>query len=93
MGLVTAPVGIAVPSFGLFFAVGLVRGFWRRRPADWRAAIKRLRTWGREETGSGTIEAAGLNRAFLRNEVLNMSPFTFSALHTRFHPRRSGGYS
>lgn len=49
MGLVTAPVGIAVPSFGLFFAIGLARELWQRRPRDWRLAIRRLRTWGREE--------------------------------------------
>lgn len=49
MGLVTVPVGIAAPSFGLFFAIGLARGLWLRRPRDWRLAIRRLRTWGREE--------------------------------------------
>ena len=43
MGLVTAPVAIALPSFALFFALGLGRGLWRSRPADPRAAITRLR--------------------------------------------------
>ncbi len=49
MGVVTAPVAVALPSFGLFFALGLVRGLWRRRPPDPAAAIRRLRNWGRED--------------------------------------------
>lgn len=49
MGLVTVPLAIALPSFGLFCAIGLLRGLWKRRPADPAAAIRRLRNWGREE--------------------------------------------
>ncbi|HEY5796680.1 MAG TPA: hypothetical protein VIU82_16840 [Bosea sp. (in: a-proteobacteria)] len=49
MGLVTAPVTIALPSFGLFFAISLLRGLWRLRPSDPVAAIRRLRNWGRED--------------------------------------------
>jgi hypothetical protein len=49
MGMVTAPIAIALPSFALFFAFGLARGLWRRRPADPKAAIARLRNWGRED--------------------------------------------
>jgi hypothetical protein len=49
MGIVTAPIAIALPSFGLFFAIGLLRGLWQRRPADPGATIARLRNWGREE--------------------------------------------
>ncbi|MDP3411159.1 hypothetical protein [Bosea sp. (in: a-proteobacteria)] len=49
MGLVTAPIAVALPSFGLFFALGLLRGLWRRRPSDPAAAVRRLRNWGREE--------------------------------------------
>lgn len=49
MGLVTAPVAIALPSFGLFFLGGLLQSLWQRRPADPAAAIRRLRHWGREE--------------------------------------------
>jgi len=49
MGLATVPVALALPSFGLFFAISLLRSLWRHRPADPIAAIKRLRNWGREE--------------------------------------------
>lgn len=49
MGIVTAPVAAALPSFALFFALGLVRGLWRRRPPDPAAAIRRLRNWGWED--------------------------------------------
>ncbi|TCR66290.1 hypothetical protein [Bosea sp. BK604] len=49
MGLVTAPIAIALPSFVLGAAIGLARELWRRRPADPRAAIRRLRNLGREE--------------------------------------------
>lgn len=49
MGLVTVPLGIAIPSFCLLFALGLLHGLWQRRPADWGAAIRRLRNWGRDE--------------------------------------------
>ncbi|HEV7258501.1 MAG TPA: hypothetical protein VGN82_12030 [Bosea sp. (in: a-proteobacteria)] len=49
MGLLTVPVAIALPSFGLFFAVSLLRGLWQRRPSDPTATIRRLRNWGREE--------------------------------------------
>lgn len=49
MGLVTVPIGIALPSFVLLFAIGLARGLWQCRPADWGLAIQRLRTWGRED--------------------------------------------
>lgn len=49
MGLATAPIAIALPSFGLFFAIGLLRGLWKRRPTDPAAAIRRLRDWGRED--------------------------------------------
>jgi hypothetical protein len=49
MGLVTAPIAVALPSFGVFFAIGLARGLWRQRPRDLRAAIERLRNWGRED--------------------------------------------
>jgi hypothetical protein len=49
MGLVTVPVAVALPSAGLFFAIGLARGLWRRRPSDPAAAIRRLRNWGRED--------------------------------------------
>jgi hypothetical protein len=49
MGLVTAPVAAALPSFALFFVGGLLHGLWQRRPADPAAAIRRLRNWGREE--------------------------------------------
>ena len=49
MGLVTAPLAVALPSFGLFFTLGLARGLWRRRPNDVAATIRRLRNWGREE--------------------------------------------
>lgn len=49
MGLVTAPIAIALPSFALCFAAGLLRGLWKRRPADPAATIRRLRNWGREE--------------------------------------------
>lgn len=49
MGLVTGPLAVAGPSFALFAAVGLVRGLWRRRPTDPRAAVKRMRDWGRED--------------------------------------------
>ncbi len=49
MGLVTAPLAIALPSFALFFALSLARALWRRRPADPAATIRRLRNWGREE--------------------------------------------
>lgn len=49
MGLVTAPLAIALPSFGFFLALGLARGVWRRRPRDTAEAIRRLRSWGREE--------------------------------------------
>ncbi|POR47594.1 hypothetical protein [Bosea psychrotolerans] len=49
MGLVTAPLAIALPSFGLFFAIGLARGLWRQRPRDLRASIERLRNWGRDD--------------------------------------------
>jgi hypothetical protein len=49
MGLVTAPIAVALPSFGLFFAFGLARGLWRRRPGDPAATIRRLRNWGRED--------------------------------------------
>jgi hypothetical protein len=49
MGVVTAPIAIALPSFALFFAFGLVRALWRRRPADPKAAIAKLRNWGRED--------------------------------------------
>jgi len=49
MGLVTAPIAIALPSAGLFFTIGLARGLWRRRPRDPGAAVKRLRNWGRED--------------------------------------------
>jgi hypothetical protein len=49
MGVITAPIAAALPSFGLFFAIGLARGLWRRRPRDPAAAIARLRNWGRED--------------------------------------------
>jgi hypothetical protein len=49
MGIVTAPVAVALPSFALFFGLGLARGLWRLRPRDPGAAIARLRNWGREE--------------------------------------------
>jgi hypothetical protein len=49
MGIVTAPIAVALPSFGVFFAASLLRGLWQRRPADPVAAIRRLRNWGREE--------------------------------------------
>jgi hypothetical protein len=49
MGLVTAPLAIALPSFGLFFMISLVHSLWQRRPTNPAAAIKRLRSWGREE--------------------------------------------
>ncbi|PTM42855.1 hypothetical protein [Bosea sp. 124] len=49
MGVVTAPIAIALPSFALFFLVGLLHGLWQRRPSDPAAAIRRLRSWGREE--------------------------------------------
>lgn len=49
MGLATVPVGLALPSFGLFFAIGLLHGLWRLRPSDPVAAIRRLRNWGRED--------------------------------------------
>lgn len=49
MGLATIPVGLALPSFGLFFAVSLLRSLWRLRPSDPAAAIRRLRNWGRED--------------------------------------------
>lgn len=49
MGVITAPVAIALPSFGLFFAISLLRGLWQRRPSDPVAAIRRLRNWGRED--------------------------------------------
>ena len=49
MGLATVPVGLALPTFGLFFGVGLLRGLWRQRPSDPVAAIRRLRNWGRED--------------------------------------------
>ncbi len=49
MGLVTVPVTVALPSFGLFFLGGLAHGLWQRRPADPAAAIRRLRNWGRED--------------------------------------------
>jgi hypothetical protein len=35
MGLVTAPVGIALPSFALFSAIRLALELWRMRPKDW----------------------------------------------------------
>ncbi len=49
MGVVTAPIAVALPSFAVFFAVGLARALWRRRPADPGAAIAKLRNWGRED--------------------------------------------
>ena len=49
MGVVTAPIAIALPSFTLFFAISLLRGLWRLRPAEPAAAIRRLRNWGRED--------------------------------------------
>lgn len=49
MGLVTVPLGVALPSSALGFAIGLARELWRMRPADWGAAIRRLRNWGRED--------------------------------------------
>lgn len=49
MGLVTAPIAAALPSFALFFAFGLARGLWKRRPTDPAGAIRKLRNWGREE--------------------------------------------
>ena len=49
MGVVTAPIAIALPSFALFFTGGLARALWRRRPADPKAAIAKLRNWGRED--------------------------------------------
>ncbi len=49
MGVVAAPIAVALPSFGLFFLGGLLHGLWQRRPADPAAAIRRLRNWGREE--------------------------------------------
>lgn len=49
MGLVTVPLGVALPSFCLMFGIGLARELWRRRPPDWGAAIARLRNWGRED--------------------------------------------
>ncbi|PZO01628.1 MAG: hypothetical protein DCF30_06935 [Hyphomicrobiales bacterium] len=49
MGIVTAPIAVALPSFGLFFVFGLLRGLWRRRPSDPAAAVRKLRNWGRPE--------------------------------------------
>jgi hypothetical protein len=49
MGIVTAPIVVALPSFALFFLLGLARGLWRRRPRDPGAAIARLRNWGRDD--------------------------------------------
>ena len=49
MGVVTAPIAVALPSFGLFFVIGLLRGVWKRRPSDPAAAIRKLRNLGREE--------------------------------------------
>lgn len=49
MGVVTAPIAVALPSFALFFVVGLARALWRRRAADPKAAIAKLRNWGRED--------------------------------------------
>ncbi|HEV2553461.1 MAG TPA: hypothetical protein VGV17_06875 [Bosea sp. (in: a-proteobacteria)] len=49
MSVVTAPIAVALPSFGLFFLGGLLHGLWQRRPPDPVAAIRRLRNWGREE--------------------------------------------
>jgi hypothetical protein len=49
MGIVTAPIAVALPSFALFFLLGLARALWRRRPVDRKAAIAKLRNWGRED--------------------------------------------
>lgn len=49
MGLVTAPIAVALPSFALGFVLGLALRLWSRRPADWRVALRRMRHWGREE--------------------------------------------
>ena len=49
MGVITAPIAVALPSFGLFFAVSLLRNLWQLRPTDPAATIRRLRNWGREE--------------------------------------------
>jgi hypothetical protein len=49
MGLVTAPIAVALPSFLLGFALSLALQLWRRRPSDWGLAVRRLRRWGREE--------------------------------------------
>jgi hypothetical protein len=49
MGLATAPIAVALPSFALGFALRLALELWRRRPADWAATLQRLRNWGRAE--------------------------------------------
>lgn len=49
MGLLTVPVVLALPSFALFALVSLIGSLWRLRPRDPVAAIRRLRSWGRED--------------------------------------------
>lgn len=49
MGLLTMPVVLALPSFGLFALVSLLRSLWRMRPSDPAATLRRLRNWGRED--------------------------------------------
>ncbi|WP_186417452.1 hypothetical protein [Bosea sp. CS1GBMeth4] len=47
MGLVTVPLGAAIPGFVLGFAGYLAVALWRRRPA--LPTIRQLRDWGRED--------------------------------------------
>jgi hypothetical protein len=49
MGLVTVPAVLVVPGFATFFGLRLLRDLWTLRPRDWGTAIRRLRTWGRED--------------------------------------------
>jgi hypothetical protein len=46
MGLVTVPLVVALPSFGLFFAYGLLRGVWRWA-VDRLVAVRQLLKVGR----------------------------------------------
>ena len=49
MGLLTVPIALALPSFGLFALVSLIRNLWRLRPRDPAAKIRKLRNWGPED--------------------------------------------
>lgn len=46
MGIVTAPIAVALPSVILFGAYGLLRGLWRR-VIDRSAALRQLLSVGR----------------------------------------------